>query len=575
MSTLSFLHRTSRLFKRISCYLSSKCAPPNLLPSLLACFLWPECQLDGLFVSCLDIIKVSTKMDFSISPLYHLFVAAKSYFSNPASLQADIFEFLEDQWHTHPQHIIIEVLFILFLIYFWMVPLHKAKSQPMADPPTAKERAEMIQDFKSEPFRVDHERDSTYCEETSVGHMVVQKRDQTHLFLSNQKGAPSNQVTRCLDFASFDFHSLGVNPDVIEVAKEAVRVYGVGSCGPRGFYGTVQPHLQVEQDISEFLGVEATAIISYNFATISTIIPAYSSRGDNLLVDAECHLPIQQGARLSRSNTDFFRHNDMIDLEERMIAVKRKDARKKTISRRYVVTEGIFRNTGEIAHLKTIVDLCDKHKFRLILDDSCGFGVLGKTGRGTPEHFGIPTAKICLYLGSLGNALGGIGGFCCATKPIIDFQRLQSSGYVFSASLAPYITACCSASVAILNHDPEKFANVLRKNAIAFRREIKKHKLSPLVEMIDADEDCSPLVHFRPVSSQLVANTNRCCDRLFDAVVAEMLSRNYAIRRSMYNCEERQTVVPSLRVVLKSAISEDETTRFAKVLVGVINGVFQ
>ena len=513
-------------------------------------------------------------MDFHTSPLYQIFQVASSYAQSPASLQSDVTAFLEDQWRTHPHHIIIEILFILFLIYFWMVPLHKAKSRPIADPPTSRERAEMIQEFKSEQFRVDHERDSTYCEETAIGHMVVTKRDPTHLFLTNRKGA-SNDVNRCMDFATFDFHSLGVNEDVLEVAREAVRVYGVGSCGPRGFYGTVKPHLQIENDISDFLGVESTAIISYNFATISTIIPAYSSRGDYLLVDASCHLPIQQGAKLSRSNTEYFRHNDMIDLEEHMISVVHKDKKKKTISRRYVVTEGVFRNTGEIAHLKMIVDLCTKHKFRLILDDSLGFGVLGKTGRGTPEHFGIPTSSICLYLGSLGNSLGGIGGFCCGTKPIIDFQRLQSTGYVFSASLAPYITACCSAALAIIDADASSFPNAAVSNSVAFRREIKKHKLSPLIEMVDADEDASPLVHFRPVSTQLAANNNRCCDRLFDNVVAEMLDRNYAIRRSMYNCEERMDVTPSLRVVIKSAISEDETTRFAKVLVGVLNSVFQ
>lgn len=491
---------------------------------------------------------------------------AMDAFNDPRKCGDQLLELVLAEWRTNPGHMVIEVLMIIIFIYFWAVPYHKAKKRPTLDPPTKTEREQLIRGFESKAFKSGAPA-STYTEKALSELQVIGRSGQYIDLAPDTLTAP----TRCVDFCTFDFHSLGVHKDVAEVAKTAIRVYGVGSAGPRGFYGTIKPHLDIENNISAFMGVENTALYSYAFATISTIIPTFASRGDEILVDEACGIPIQQGATLSRANVKYYNHNDMLQLEELMAAVnaRTKATGKDGTTRKFVVTEGIFRNTGDICYLQQIVRLCKKYKFRVILDDSMGFGVLGKTGRGTPEHFGVPISDIALYIGTLGSSLGAIGGFCCGSRAIIDHQRLAATGYVFSASLPPYVSCAASAALELIDTDAS-LCTKAQRNAAAFRKEVRRHKLPKSIEMIECLDDASPLVHFRPTHSHLQSNANLCCDAIFDQIVKDLFDRQFAVRRCIYNFEERTHVVPSVRVVLKSSVSEADTVAFAKVLVAVL-----
>lgn len=487
-------------------------------------------------------------------------------FNDPSKCGDRLWEFILGEWRSNPGHMIVEFLMLIIFIYFWAVPYHKAKKRPILDPPTKQEREQLIRGFESKPFKSGAPA-STYTDK-ALTEMQVIGRSGHFIDLAPNVTTPA---TRCVDFATFDFHSLGVHKDVAEVAKTAIRVYGVGSAGPRGFYGTIKPHLDIENNISAFMGVENTALFSYAFATISTIIPTFASRGDEILVDEACGIPIQQGATLSRANVKYYNHNDMLQLEEMMISINSrvKNSGKANTTRKFVVTEGIFRNTGDMCYLQQIVRLCKKYKFRIILDDSIGFGVVGKTGRGTPEHFDIPITDITLYIGTLGTSLGAIGGFCCGTRSLIDHQRLAATGYVFSASLPPYVSCSASAALELIDSDAS-LCEKAQRNAIAFRTEIRRHKLPKAIEMVECVGDVSPLVHFRPTHTNLQNNANHCCDVIFDQVIRDLFDRQFAVRRSIYNFEERQHVVPSIRIALKSSVSESDTVAFAKVVVAVL-----
>lgn len=481
-------------------------------------------------------------------------------------------QFLVQQWEEHPYHIVIEFLFCIAFVYFYMIPLHKAKKMKV-EPLSKKEEQMLLDEFKSEPFKTTLPDSNAIAVsgQHKVGHLEVVSRRGPRVVLQ----APHfNKPTECLDLATFDYYSLSTDESVRDVAKRAVAAYGVGSCGPRGFYGTVKPHLDLEADIAKFLGVDSCIIYSFSFATVSTLIPCYSSRGDYIVMDDGVSLPVQEGCHLSRSHVSNFRHNDLFHLEDLMSSIAHKDNNSKKVSRRFVVTEGLFRNSGDICHLPDIIRLCRKHKFRLILEDSYGFGCLGATGRGTPEHFQIPTSMVDIYVGSMSNALGAVGGFCAGENTMIDHQRLAATGYVFSASLPPYMTAAASQSLRVLEEKPA-LVKALQKNSQAFRSEIRNAHLPSTLALVEAVDDVSPLVHIR-VSQSLIREIGKnAVEEKLQRVVDNMQSKKVVVLRHLYSVEERVENFPAVRVSMKSNISAQDAVAAARLLATALKAEFK
>jgi serine palmitoyltransferase len=196
---------------------------------------------------------------------------------------------------------------------------------------------------------------------------------------------------KVIDMASFGFLGLSSNPKVIEAAKQGVIKYGVGSCGPRGFYGTFDVHLQAEADLAKFFGVEEAIVFSSAYATVSSTIPAFAKRGDFLICDKGISHSLQTGVLLSRANAYWFKHNDPEDLERVLIEVEKHQLEKgmdmdRPPVRKFLVVEGLYPNYGDVAPLARYLELKKRHCFRIMLDDSFGLGALGATGRGVVEH---------------------------------------------------------------------------------------------------------------------------------------------------------------------------------------------
>jgi len=306
---------------------------------------------------------------------------------------------------------------------------------------------------------------------------------------------------------------------------------------------------------------------------VSTIIPCYSSRGDYILMDNSCCLPIQEGCYLSRSTVNQFRHNDLAHLEELMLDVVRRDKKSKKVSRRFVVTEGVFRNTGEICPLREILALCKRHKFRLVLEDSYGFGVLGATGRGTPEHYGISPSEVDIYIGSMSVALGTVGGFCAGENCMIDHQRLAATGYVFSASLPPYMTGVASRALQMIDEDPSQVQK-LQQLAKVFRTEIRQSNKQKNVVLMESSQDASPVIHLRATPEYVRENGRAVVEEKLALVVASLQKQNTLVQRSLYNFEERVETHPSLRVVLKSSMTQQEVEKTAQLIAAALRKEF-
>jgi serine palmitoyltransferase len=181
-------------------------------------------------------------------------------------------------------------------------------------------------------------------------------------------------------WVSRDFLGLSASPKIAERARSALEEYTVGSCGPRGFYGTTTAHLQLETSIAKFLGTEEAITYSDETATICSVIPAFAKRGDVLLVDAGVSWGIQQGSWLARAKVVWWAHNDVDDLASKLEAVREADEKRPGSSiaqRRFIVVEGLYASSGALCPLPKIVELAKKYRWRIILDDSLGFGVLG------------------------------------------------------------------------------------------------------------------------------------------------------------------------------------------------------
>lgn len=270
----------------------------------------------------------------------------------------------------------------------------------------------------------------------------------------------------CITFATQDFLGFGGELSVRKIAEQTLEKYTVGSCGPRGFYGTTLAHLDLEESLARFMGTPESITYSDATATIASAIPAFAKRGDVLLIDSGANYGIQLGAQLSRSKIVYWNHNDTIDLERKLEAVAESDLRKRDASleqRRFIVVEGLYANSGSLCPLREVQRLAAKYRWRIIVDDSLGFGVLGPNGRGITEHAGLSTTDVDVLVGSLATSLGSVGGFCVGSREVVDHQRLSGAGYCFSASAPPFLCAVAAASLQELQQNKGRLDSLRAK----------------------------------------------------------------------------------------------------------------
>lgn len=291
-----------------------------------------------------------------------------------------------------------------------------------------------------------------------------------------------------LNVGATSFLSFDKEKRVLDSALQSLQKYGVGSCGPRGFYGTIDVHLDLEERLAKFLQVEETCVYSYGFSTIASAIPSYAKRGDIIFADENVWFAIQKGIEAARSTVKYFKHNNMKHLEEVLsAALKKRELNPKR--RAFLIVEAIYLNTGEMVPLRRLIELANQFKIRIILDESLTIGVLGKNGRGITEHLGIPRDEIDLIVGSLEHSFATIGGFCAGTHFIVEHQRLSGLGYCFSASLPPMLTQAAITGLDILEENPS-ILRELDENSCILQK-----SLSQLQHYRLSGVDVSPVKH--------------------------------------------------------------------------------
>ena len=287
------------------------------------------------------------------------------------------------------------------------------------------------------------------------------KKERT---LSSPQGASIkvSDGSEVINFCANNYLGLSSHPEVVQAAKKALDSHGYGMSSVRFICGTQDVHKTLEEKLSAFLGMEDTILYAAAFDANAGLFEPLFSKEDAILSDALNHASIIDGIRLCKAQRFRYKNNDMVDLEAKLQEAQ-------SARYRVIVTDGVFSMDGSLAKLDSICDLAQKYNALVMVDDSHATGFVGKTGRGSHEHWGVMD-RVDIITGTLGKALGGaMGGFTSAKKEIIDVLRQTSRPYLFSNSLAPSMVGAAIQVLDLLSSSTE-LRDKLARNAKQFRQ---------------------------------------------------------------------------------------------------------
>ncbi len=277
------------------------------------------------------------------------------------------------------------------------------------------------------------------------------------------QSAPGNEVIvdgkRCIMVGSNNYLGLVNHPKMKEAAAAAARKYGSGCTGSRLLNGTLDLHIELEDRLARFMKRDAALIFSTGFQTNLGTISTLVGKNDAVIIDRQDHACIVDGARLSYGKTYKFAHNDMEDYERVVTNVRKNQLRGGLM----VVVDGVFSMEGDIIDLPRLVEISERHGVRVMVDDAHSVGVMGETGAGTAEHFGL-IDKVDITMGTFSKSFASLGGFIVAEKAVIEWVKHTARALLFSASIPPANAAAVLAALDIIETEPERREN-LWKNA--------------------------------------------------------------------------------------------------------------
>lgn len=275
-----------------------------------------------------------------------------------------------------------------------------------------------------------------------------------------------------INLCSNNYLGLCAEPEIVRAGKAAYARYGAGTSSVRFICGTFGIHLELEKKIAEFLGTESAVTYVSCWNANTGLMPTFLGEEDALISDELNHASIIDGVRMSKANRFVYKHSDMTELEEAL-----RSARK--FRHRFVISDGVFSMEGDICKLPDLLELSRQYDAVLCIDDSHATGVLGETGRGTPEHFGLH-GQVPVITSTLGKALGGAaGGFTAGPRPLIEYLSQRSRPMLFSNALPPSTAAGALAALKLLDAQPERVQR-LRDSTRTFRTRLREIGLKPL-----------------------------------------------------------------------------------------------
>jgi len=256
----------------------------------------------------------------------------------------------------------------------------------------------------------------------------------------------SGKIKEMVYLASNDYLNLTKHPRTIAAGREALEKYGSGAGSVPLLGGTLDIHIELEKKIARFKGCEDSIIYTSGFGSNCGSLLSILQEKDIAILDTYVHASIIDGCK--STNIRFFRHNDMNSLERVLERVKDKYRTK------LIAVDGVYSMDGDIAPLDRIVELAKTHGAYVMVDEAHATGVIGDTGRGTPQHHNIE-GKVDIVAGTLSKALGGVGGFIAANSELVELLRYYSRPYIFSTAMTPQVAGSLLAAIDVIEEEPE------------------------------------------------------------------------------------------------------------------------
>jgi 8-amino-7-oxononanoate synthase len=265
---------------------------------------------------------------------------------------------------------------------------------------------------------------------------------------------------RKIMLGSNNYLGLTHDPRVIEAAEKVARQYGTGCTGSRFLNGTLDLHEKLEAELADFLGKPSALVFSTGFQTNLGIISSLVDRDDVVIIDKLDHACIVDGAILSQGEIYRYNHNDMAHLEKMLQKARREHPRSGVL----IVVDGVFSMEGDLADLPHIVELARSSGARILVDEAHSIGVMGPTGAGVAEHFGL-TDKVDLIMGTFSKSFASIGGVAAGDESAMHYMKHHARTMIFSASMPPYAVATVRECLRIMRAEPERRARLWHNTA--------------------------------------------------------------------------------------------------------------
>ena len=266
-------------------------------------------------------------------------------------------------------------------------------------------------------------------------------------------------------YASYSYLGLIGHPRINKAAKDAIDRYGTGTHGVRMLAGTLDLHTELEETIAEFKRAEAAVTYTSGYVTNLTVVSSLVGRGGYVISDKLNHASIVDGCLMSGAKFLRFRHNDMEDLEMRLKNIPEG-------STKLLISDAVFSMDGDVIDFPKIVELSQKYKAWLMIDEAHSVGVLGETGRGIEEHFGME-GTVDIKMGTLSKTIPSVGGYIAGKKDLITFLSHASRAYIFSAALPPAQAAAANESFKVILDEPWRMEK-LKANSDQFINGLKE-----------------------------------------------------------------------------------------------------
>lgn len=344
--------------------------------------------------------------------------------------------------------------------------------------------------------------------------------------------------TDSIMLSSYSYLGLLRHPAIDAAARAALEHYGTGTHGVRLLAGTTSAHRELERRIAEFKGTEAAVVFSTgytaNVAAVSTLVGRHSV----VICDKLNHASIVDACRLSGAEFLRFAHNDMEDLKRALVQAGDRPA--------LVVVDGVFSMDGDIVTLPEIVDLAHEFGAAVMVDEAHSLGVLGETGHGVEEHFGLDPSAVDIKMGSLSKAIPASGGYIAGSRGLIDALKHNARPYIFSSALPPSVAAAAAAAFGVIEAEPERVSD-LRRKAVWFRDTLRAAGFRT------GDSD-TPIVPLLCGNETLTYEMTRLCRKNGVYVTPVVFP---AVNKAL----------PRLRLVVTAALDDDTLRRAVDVLI--------